>query len=307
MARNPKYDVLFEPVQVGPKTLRNRFWQVPHCNGAGSERPGMQAEFRAMKAEGGWSAVFTEACTITPDSDVMPLVGAKLWDDGDVRNLSLMTERIHDHGSLAGVELCAAGGMAANSESRAPGRVVSQIPHEFNYMANGRALDREEIRRLRREHVAGALRARAAGFDLLTLFVGLGAFPIYFLYPFYNKRTDEYGGSFENRIRFTREVLEDMREAIDDCAIGCRFVIDTLDEPYGYGEQGIRHDGEGVQFIAALDHLVDYWDLNIGTLNWGEDAGLVAVLRDEPPGRVHAHREDRHRQALRERRAVHRP
>src|SRR4029079_1454339 len=134
---------------------------------------------------------------------------------------------IHDHGALAGVEMCAAGGMAANSESRAPGRVVSAIPHEVSYTAHGRALDREEIRRLRREHVAGALRARAAGFDLLTLFVGLGAFPIYFLYPFYNKRTDEYGGSFENRIRFTREVLEDMREAIDDCAIGCRFVIDT--------------------------------------------------------------------------------
>jgi dimethylamine/trimethylamine dehydrogenase len=273
MARDSKYDVLFEPIRLGPKTLPNRFWQVPHCNGAGSDRPGMQAEFRAMKAEGGWGAVFTEVCNVSHAGDILPWIGSKLCDEGDVRNLSLMCDRIHDHGSLAGVELLHSGGLAGNAESRAPTFTVSQIPSDINYMANGRRLDKDEIRALRREHVEGALRARAAGFDLLTLFCGLGTFPIYFLYPFYNKRTDEYGGSFENRIRFTREVLEDMREAIDDCAIGCRFSIDTLEEPYGYGDQGVRAHEDGKRFIAALDPLVDYWDLNIGTLNWGEDAG----------------------------------
>jgi dimethylamine/trimethylamine dehydrogenase len=265
--------VLFEPIALGPKTLPNRFWQVPHCNGAGSERPGMQAEFRAMKAEGGWGAVFTEVCLMSPDGDVTPWVGSRLWDEGDARNLSLMCDRVHDHGALAGVELTFSGGLAANAETRAPARVVSQIPNDVNHMGNGRELARDEIRQLRREHVEGAKRARAAGFDLLTLFCAHGTFPIYFLYPFYNKRTDEYGGSFENRIRFTREVLEEMREEIDDCAIGCRFSIDTLEEPYGYGDLGIRHDQEGVEFIETLDSLVDYWDLNIGTLNWGEDAG----------------------------------
>ena len=55
MARDPKYDVLFEQVQIGPKTLKNRFYQVPHCIGAGSEKPGMQAYHRGMKAEGGWA------------------------------------------------------------------------------------------------------------------------------------------------------------------------------------------------------------------------------------------------------------
>ena len=67
--------------------------------------------------------------------------------------------------------------------------------------------------------------------------------------------------------------METLREEIDDCAIGMRFAIDTLDEPYGYGRTGVRAEGEGIQFIAALDELVDYWDINIGTLNWGEDAG----------------------------------
>jgi dimethylamine/trimethylamine dehydrogenase len=273
MARDPKYDKLFEPIQIGPKILRNRFWQVPHCNGAGSDKPGMQAEFRAMKAEGGWGAVFTEVCNINHAGDILPWVGSKLCDRGDVRNLSLMCDRIHDNGALAGVELLHSGGLAGNAESRVPTFTVSQMPHDTNFMANGRQMDKDEIKAMRREHVEGALRAREAGFDLISLFCGLGTFPIYFLYPFYNRRTDEYGGSFENRIRFTVELLEDMRSAIDDCAIGARFSIDTLDEPYGYGDLGIRAEDEGKRFIESLDHLVDFWDINIGTLNWGEDAG----------------------------------
>jgi dimethylamine/trimethylamine dehydrogenase len=275
MARDARYDVLFEPLDVGPKTLRNRFWQVPHCNGAGSDRPGMQAAFRGMKAEGGWGAVFTEACMISPDSDISPWVVSKLWDEGDVRNLSTMCDSIHEHGSLAGVELCHCGPLAANAETRMPGLAASQIPlpSTASPMASGRALDRDEIRALRREHVAGFKRARAAGFDLLTLYAVNAAWPIFFLYPYHNKRTDEYGGSFENRIRFTRELLEDLHTEIDDCAIGIRFAIDTLDEPYGYGDAGVRAGAEGKDFIAAVDDLVDYWDINIGMLDWGEDAG----------------------------------
>src|SRR5208282_5792349 len=62
VARDSKYDVLFEPIQIGPKTLRNRFYQVPHCIGAGSEKPGFQAYHRGIKAEGGWAACCTEYC-----------------------------------------------------------------------------------------------------------------------------------------------------------------------------------------------------------------------------------------------------
>ncbi|KQV75210.1 hypothetical protein ASC61_09460 [Aeromicrobium sp. Root344] len=273
MARESRYDVLFDPIQLGPKTLRNRFWQVPHCNGAGSDRPGFQAAFRGMKAEGGWGAVFTEICTIAPSSDVMPWVSSKLWDAGDVRNLAQMCDAIQEHDALAGVELVHSGGLAHNAETRAGGLTVSQLPNDINHMANGRAMSKREIRDLRRLHVDGFKRARDAGFDLLTFYAGLGTFPIFFLYPFYNRRTDEYGGSFENRTRFTREVLEDIRSEIDDCAIGMRFVIDTLEEPYGYGDGGVRAHEEGKDFIAAFDDLVDYWDINIGTLNWGEDAG----------------------------------
>ncbi|SVB30119.1 uncharacterized protein METZ01_LOCUS182973, partial [marine metagenome] len=273
VSREKRHDILFKPIKLGPKTLRNRFWQVPHCNGAGSDRPGMQAAFRGMKAEGGWGAVFTEVCFFTYDSDPTPWVGSQLIDKGDIKNLSLMCDSIHKHGSLAGVELTHGSSFLMNAESRMPGRAPSQIPNEMEGMASARAMTKIEIRQMQRDHVDGALRAREAGFDLLTVFCGLATIPNYFLYPFNNKRTDEYGGSFENRCRFSVELMEMMRETIDDCAIGMRFPIDTLEEPYGYGDQGVRAAEEGAQFIELLDDLVDYWDINIGTLNWGEDAG----------------------------------
>ncbi len=197
----------------------------------------------------------------------------KIIDEGDVKNLSLMCDSIHEHGGLAGVELTHATGFSLNAETREPARAPSQIPHEFEAMASARSMTIKEIKEIQREHVDGALRAKAAGFDLLTVYVGLSTIAQNFLYPYHNKRTDEYGGSFENRCRFTRELLEMMREEIDDCAIGIRFPIDSLEEPFGYGDLGIKAEDEGVAFIKAMDDLVDYWDINIGTLNWGEDAG----------------------------------
>lgn len=119
MARDPKHDILFEPIRLGPKTMRNRFYATPQCNGAGSEKPGMQAGHRAMKAEGGWGAVCTEYCSIHPESDDTHRVSARLWDDGDVRNLALMCDAIHAWDSLAGVELWYGGPHAPCMDSRA--------------------------------------------------------------------------------------------------------------------------------------------------------------------------------------------
>ena len=115
MARNPEHDILFESVKVGPKATKNRFWQTPHCNSAGSDRPGTQAAFRGMKAEGGWGTVFIEYTAIHPESDDSPHWSARLWDEGDVISLRHVTDSIHAHGSLAGVELYYAG---LHSQSR---------------------------------------------------------------------------------------------------------------------------------------------------------------------------------------------
>ena len=287
MARDPKYDILFEPIQVGPKTLPNRFFQVAHCNGAGSDRPGFQAHFRAMKAEGGWGTVCTEYCSIAPESDDTHRVSARLWDDGDVRNLSLMCDMLHEHGSLAAVEIWHGGPNACGQESRVPARGASQIGSPFAFMRACKEMDREDIREVQQHYVDACKRARSAGFDVLVIYCAhTEALLHQFLLPFFNHRTDEYGGSLENRARMTREVLELVREAVgDDCAISLRFGVDTLDLPHGLGDRGIRQDGEGLQFIELMDDLVDLWDINVGNaVEWGEDAA---------PSRTHAENHER--------------
>ena len=120
MSRDPRHDVLFEPLQIGPKTLRNRFYAVPHCTGYGTEKPGSQAWFRAMKAEGGWAAVCTEYAPVSWDSDEAPYVSARLWDDDDLANLAVMCERVHEHGALAGIELTHTGGACHQPPVAAP-------------------------------------------------------------------------------------------------------------------------------------------------------------------------------------------
>ena len=275
MTRDPKYDILFEPIQIGPKVLPNRFFQVAHCNGAGSERPGFQSHFRAMKAEGGWGAVCTEYCSIGPESDDIHRVSARLWDDGDVRNLGLMCDMLHDQGALAAVEIWHGGLNACGLESRVPARGASAIGSPFAFMRSCKEMDKQDIREVQQLYVDACKRARDAGFDILVLYCAHNEALLHqFLLPFFNRRTDEYGGSFENRARFSREVLELVREAIgDDCAISIRFGVDTLDLPHGLGDRGIRQEGEGVQFIEHMDDLVDMWDINVGNaVEWGEDA-----------------------------------
>jgi dimethylamine/trimethylamine dehydrogenase len=278
--RDPKYDVLFEPVRIGPKTMRNRFYQTPHCSGFGSEYPGTQAEFRGMKAEGGWAVVNTEYCSIHPESDDWPFVTAKLWDQTDVRNLSLMVQRAHDHNSLAGVELNFFGPNHSGYETRHPARGVSQIPSARFVMRSCYEMDKLDIRELQGFYVAAAERARQAGFDLVLIY-GAETVPItqQFLMPYFNRRTDEYGGSFENRARFFREVLELVREAVgDECAIGARFSVDTLSDD----GMGIKVEEDGVRFVEHVDHLVDLWDVQVGPPSLLDTTDSVAASRVRP-------------------------
>ncbi len=267
MARDPRHDVLFEPLRIGPKTLKNRFYQVPHCTGFGVQKPRAQARYRATKAEGGWAAVCTEYCAVSPDSDETPFISARLWDDGDLQALSLMCEEAHEHGALAGVELHHSGVHCPRREWRLPALAPSQLPSDY-LLVVPKAMEKDDIRRVQGDWGAAARRAREAGFDVVYVYGAHSYLPMQFLSPFYNKRTDEYGGSLENRARFWLETLELVREAIgDECAIAARIALDAL------GPFGVELE-EGLGFMRLADHLVDLWDVNVGSaLEWSKDSG----------------------------------
>ncbi len=270
MARDPKYDILFEPIQLGPKTLKNRFYQVPHCIGAGSEKPGFQAYHRGMKAEGGWGACCTEYCSIHPESDDTSRVSARIWDEGDVRNLAAMCDKLHEHGALAGIELWYGGPHAPCMESRATPRGPSQIASDFELNIFPRYMDEDDIETVQQMYVDAAIRARDAGFDIVYVYGAHAYLPFQFLSPVDNRRTDKYGGSFENRARFWRESLIKVKEAVgDDCAIASRFAVDHL-----LGPTSIQVGEDGIRFVEYCDDVVDLWDFTVGDIaEWGQNAG----------------------------------
>ena len=264
MARNPRFDILFEPVRIGPVTAPNRFYQVPHASGMTNALPQVRARFRETKAEGGWGVVCTGAVSVHPSSDDSPLPFASLWDDKDIRAHALMTDAVHRHGSLAGVELWHGGACTMNRTSRLAPLSPSGMPWmstHIGFMGNlrPRTMDAADIQDLLRWQAAGARRARAAGFDIVYVYAGMGYLPYEFLLPEYNHRTDGYGGSIENRVRLVRELLAVTRDAVGDkCAVALRISLEEL-----RGKPGKTAPSEAHEVVALLADLPDLWDVKM--------------------------------------------
>jgi dimethylamine/trimethylamine dehydrogenase len=259
MPRNPRYDILFEPVKIGPVTAKNRFYQVPHCSGMGNRLPQNLAAMRRVKAEGGWGVVCTEYCSIHPSADDSPFAYASLWDDDDIRQQILMTEAVHEYGALAGVELWHGGHHAVNRVSRVPILSPSGLPLHYVHPQHSKAMDRTDIRNLRRWQVDATKRALQAGFDIVYVYAGHGYLPMQFVSRQFNQRSDEYGGPIENRARLLREMIEETLEAAaGKAAVAVRFSVEEL-----IGPDGITHDGDGRAVVELLAELPDLWDVNI--------------------------------------------
>ena len=271
---NP-FDILFEPVPIGPVVAPNRFYQVPHCNGLGYRMPRALAAMRGVKAEGGWGVVCTEEVEIHHSSDLAPNIEGRLWDDRDIPTLALMADAVHAHGALAGIELTYAGHHASNLISRTPALGLSSIGVSGYAPWQTRQLDKEDIRNVRRWHRAAALRAKQAGFDIIYCYAAHNlSLAMHFLLPRYNDRHDEYGGSLANRTRFLRELIEDTKEAVGDkCAVAVRLAVDEL-----MGEEGLSAQGEGYEIVALLAELPDLWDVNIS--DWDNDSATSRFAKE---------------------------
>ncbi len=267
MARNPRYDVLFEPIKIGPVTAKNRFYQVPHCAGMGHRYPFANAELRKIKAEGGWAVVCTEESEIHHSAEISPATESRIWDEKDIPALALLTDGVHQHGGLAGIELVYIGYHGPNRYSREVPMAPSHTVTDSYEPVQARAMDKQDIKNLRRWHKKAALRARDAGFDIVYAYAGHDmSLPMHFLSKRHNQRSDEYGGSLENRVRLFRELIEETKDAIGDkCAVAVRLAVDEL-----LGASGINSDGEGKEIVAMLAELPDLWDVNIS--GWSNDS-----------------------------------
>jgi dimethylamine/trimethylamine dehydrogenase len=261
---NPNYEILFEPVAIGPVTAPNRFYQVPHASGMTEANPRVRAAFRGTKAEGGWGVVSTGAVSTHPSSDDSPLPFARLWDDNDIHAHALSCDAIHEHGSLAAVELWHGGAAVMNRTSRIVPYSPSGIPWaatHVGFMGNlrPRIMDKSDIRDVIDWQVAAAKRAVTAGFDIVYIYAGMGYLGYEFLLEEYNHRTDEYGGSVENRTRFVRELIEATKDAVGDrCGVALRISMEELRAKASNNYQSQAHE-----VVTLLSDLPDLWDVKM--------------------------------------------
>jgi dimethylamine/trimethylamine dehydrogenase len=180
-----------------------------------------------------------------------------------------MSERMKSHGGLAGIQLAYSGINGPNLYTKEVPLAPTALPIRTftNDPVQARAMDKTDIKNLRRWFVNAAIRSKVAGFDLICLYGahGFGIFQ-HFLSRATNQRSDEYGGSLENRSRFAREVINDMRDAVGD-TIGLTLRV-SLDETIG--ELGFSN-AELRDFVEMNRDLPDLWDLAQGS--WEDCSG----------------------------------
>ena len=230
----------------------------------------------AVKAEGGWAVVCTEQAEIHHSSEITPFIELRIWDDQDIPAIARIADSIHQHGALAGIELCYNGMNGPNLYSRVAPMGPAHLPVATftSDPVQARRMDLDDIGDLRRWHRAAVRRSLQAGYDLVYVYAGHALGGIHhFLSRRYNDRTDAYGGSAENRMRLLREILEDTREEADGrAAVACRITVDEL-----LGDEGItREDIEDV--VGTLGELPDLWDFVLGS--W-EDDSVTARFGEE--------------------------
>ncbi len=267
MTKTGRYDVLFEEVKIGPVSAPNRFYSVPHAAGMGDYYPQANAAFRATKAAGGWGTVSVEETEIHPSTDILPYIMPRLMEDADIPYHENIVAQIKQHGALAAVELAHNGLNAANMISReVPLGPSGNVFNEY-YPVQSKTMSKADIKQLLVWQRNAALRAKQAGYDIVYIYAAHGmGMPQHFLSRRHNRRTDEYGGSFENRARLLKQMIEITKDAVGDtCAVAVRFGIEDL-----LGADGISAKEDGRAVLEYLGELPDLWDVNLS--DWSNDS-----------------------------------
>ena len=267
------YDILFEPVKIGPLTAPNRFYASPHATGHGYSEPMGAIALRATKAEGGWGTVAVQITEVSEDTDMGSHPIERIWGDVYLDQHAKQAQAIKAHRALAAIELAHGGMRARNFITGAPVIGPSNLPIlRAEIPLQARAMSKADIREFRHKHKQAALNAKRAGYDILYVYA---AHDISLLSNFLSRRTnfrtDEYGGSLENRVRLLREVLQDTLEvAAGEQAVALRF---SVHEPNEDPRTAMRYDQEGREVVEMLAELPDLWDVNLS--GWPADSATA--------------------------------
>jgi 2,4-dienoyl-CoA reductase-like NADH-dependent reductase (Old Yellow Enzyme family) len=301
----PARPLLFSPLQIGPVTAPNRIVCGAHFTqfvepSATVGEPGYYGarygRYLGERAAGGAGVIIAGQAQVHPTTAYQMRNNAIAWDKASVPHFEQVTAPIPEHGALAFLQLAHNGGVNDGTWSKLPVWAPSSVA---NYNEPPKSLERHEIREIVEYFARSAANAAAGGFDGIEVHGAHGYLIHEFLSPKSNHRTDEYGGSFENRMRFCIEVLDAVRGAVGDgVAVGLRLVGDEEQRD----GSGLTAD-DAAEIAARLEDadIVDFVDVSIGVSGVGMVRPLYAphllgvyaahavkkALRDTPVFAVH--------------------
>ena len=272
------YKHIFEPLTIRRMTMKNRIMMTPMGTNYGEQSGEMSflhINYYEQRARGGTGLIMVENANVDYPLGSNGTTQLRIDHDNYLPRLFKLTETVHKHGACIGIQINHAGASAQSARTQMQPVSASDIPSK----AGGeipRPLEKEEILQIVKKYGQAAKRAQAAGFDTVEIHAGHSYLISQFLSPLTNHRTDEFGGSAENRARFARMVLEEVRAQVgphfpifvrisaDEFLEGGNTLEDTLDYLQYFQEEADVIDvsaglNSSIQYQIDANYLPDGW------------------------------------------------
>lgn len=255
-----KYQHIFSPMTIRHMTVKNRIVMMPMGTNFGEQNGEMSflhINYYEQRAKGGTGLLIVENASVDSPQGSNGTTQLRIDSDNYIPRLYKLCENVHKHGACIAIQINHAGasamssriGMQPVSASDVPSKEGGEIP---------RPLTKEEILNIVRKYAEAARRAQICGFDAVEIHAGHSYLISQFLSPIYNKRTDEFGGSAENRTRFARMILEAVRKQVGPhFPIFLRISADELME-------GGNTLEDTLAYLECLEKEVDVFDVSCG-------------------------------------------
>lgn len=265
-----KFPHLCQSITLGRVTFRNRMFSAPmggtditaDCS-VGPRTPG----FYELRAKGGAAAVTASELVVHPQTDASHMFHINLTTPGNLAGWTFLADAVARHGAVPSVELSHSGQYAGTYlVDKDKKKSLTQFGPSDWVRPDGipvKALTKEQIADIVKSYGEAATLAKRVGFQMVMVHGGHGWLVNQFLSPAFNHRTDEYGGSFENRLRFAREVLTEVRKAV-----GSGFPIEFRMSGAELFDGGYTLE-DGVKIAQGVEDLVDLIHVSAGSYQFG--------------------------------------
>lgn len=267
---NRKYPCLSQPITLGNVTFRNRMFASPigATDISADCVPGERTRaFYELRAKGGAAAVTMSELVVHPETDGSHMLHLDLKTPGALAAFTFCADSIRRHGAVPSVEFSHSGQYAGTymADKEKKGELIQYGPDD-TVREDGikvKALTREQIADIVKRYGETAVLAKRAGFEMIMIHGGHTWLLNQFMSPYFNHRSDEYGGSFENRMRLTLEILREVRDAV-----GPKFPIEFRMSGSELFEGGYDLE-EGVRIAQAVEPYVDLIHVSAGSYKYG--------------------------------------